>query len=187
VVHPAHNLLPDDFNPTSNTFSEEAEITQLPAVDRLEFYVDIVGLNEKEWIRTENFALVRFDSIAMLEAKDVNVASSVYGGGSRTFHTTACWQGSVEPNVPFATSRVTSADIFTLSPGEVIPIWLTLDLSELDPAIYTFHIGVVYTYEGETLIAWSEKEFSLTVPDQSLRKDWIYYSTGNEITFIPEN
>ena len=65
----------------------------------------MVGLNEKEWIRTENFVLVRFDSIEVLQAEDVNVVTSVYGGGSRTFHTTACWQGRVEANIPFATSR----------------------------------------------------------------------------------
>ena len=62
---------------------------------------------------------------------------------------------------------MTSADIFTLSPGELIPIWLTLDLSRLEPAIYDFNIGVVYTHEGKTLIAWSDQEFSITVPEQS--------------------
>jgi hypothetical protein len=187
VVHPAHNLLPEGFTPASHTFSDEASIKQLPIVDRLEFYVDIVGLNEKEWIRIENFILVRFDTITMLQAPDVNVATSVYGGGSRTFHTSACWQGKVDPNTPFASSRVTSADIFTVSPGEFIPIWLTLDLSGLDPAIYNFHLGVVYTYEGTTLIAWSDREFSIMVPDQSRRKDWIYYPIGNGISFMPDN
>lgn len=187
VVHPAHNLLPEGFDPTSDTFSDEASIKQLPVVDRIEFYVDIVGLNEKEWIRTENFILVRFDRISTLPTEDVNVATSVYGGGSRTFHTMACWQGKVESNTPFATSRVTSADIFTLAPGELIPIWLTLDLSSLEPAVYNFHLGVVYTYEGRTLIAWSDREFSIMVPNQSRRKNWIYYPMGNEVMFMPEN
>jgi hypothetical protein len=183
AVHPAANLLPDGFNPVSETLPKNIIVNNLPAVDVLEFYLDIVGLNEKEWIRMENFLLVSFESIEQLPQGDKNIALSVYGGGSRTYHSAACWTGSAQTGKSFVTPRVDFVDLFTIQPGEIVPFWLTLDLSKLEPAIYTFSIGVVYTYQGETHVAWSEKAFSLVVPDGAHRTDWIETNSGG--TFVP--